>query len=97
LQKKPDSVIKSSSQKNNAINVIMKSNRNVQNFLQEGLTFLNQFYLVLEDIFNQIDNKDQSKISNLLLIVDMNTYKTLKTYNEKVKQVKNILENFMQN
>ena len=97
MQKKPDSVIKSSSQKNNAINVIMKSNRNVQNLLQEGLTFLNQFYLVLEDIFNQIDNKDQSKISNLLLIVDMNTYKTLKTYNEKVKQVKNILENFMQN
>lgn len=96
LQKKPDSIIKSSSQKNNVVNVIMNSNRNVQNLIQEGLVFLNQFHLVFETIFNQIDSKDQSKISNLLSIIDMNTYKTLKNYNEKIKLVKNILESYMQ-
>ena len=74
----------------------MNSNRNVQNLIQEGLVFLNQFHLVFETIFNQIDSKDQSKISNLLSIIDMNTYKTLKNYNEKIKLVKNILESYMQ-
>ncbi|MEJ5272662.1 MAG: hypothetical protein WH035_00890, partial [Spirochaetota bacterium] len=96
LQKKPDSILKSTSQKNNMINVIMNANKKIQSILIQGLTFLSQLNLVLDIIINQVESKDQSKIANLLMIVDITTFKNLKIYQEKVKQAKNLLESLIQ-
>ncbi len=92
LQKKPDSIKNSNSQKNNFTNIVMNTNRNVQNIIQEGLTFLTQLHNIFDLIIEMIESKDQSKISNLLLLIDMTTFKNFKIYNEKIKLVKDLLE-----
>lgn len=95
ILKKPETITKSNSQKNNTINTLVKTNREVQEILQQGLLFVNQLYKAIDSIIIQIENKDQSKIVNLLMIVDMTTFKLFKLYNEKIKLVKNLIESFI--
>lgn len=96
LQKKPDLVTKSVSQKNNFINIISKANNDVNNFIQQGLVFLKQAQLIFNILIEQIESKDQSKISNILLIIDTVTFKNFKSYHEKIKLIINLMESLLQ-
>ncbi len=91
LQKKPETLAKSNSQKNNTLATISKVNNDVLSYINEGLSFLTMLGNTLNSIIEQISNKDQSKIINLLSIIDTVTLKNYKFYLEKIIAIKNLI------
>ena len=89
--KKPDTIVKSSSQKSNIITCIMNANRNAESLLIDGFNFLDKLEYILYTIILSIQKKDQSRITNLLSLINTDLYKQYRSFYDKVKSLKPLI------